>query len=95
MVKVATFKLAPTTGVISDSRANVGMIKVSEVNRIVYTGYLEVDLCARNVSDLGERKWQMQEHLNTPAPPNLRDEIPSHQPKTFRVLVASLPGGGA
>ena len=42
---------ALTTGVISDSRATVEMIKVFEVNHIVYREYFEVDLRAINGMD--------------------------------------------
>ena len=49
VVNAATVAL--TTGVISDSRATVEMIKVFEVNRIVYREYFEVDLRAINGMD--------------------------------------------
>jgi hypothetical protein len=52
---------ALTPGVISDSRATVETIKAFEVNRIVYGGYLEVDLWVRNGLDLVKKvanAWQ-------------------------------------
>jgi hypothetical protein len=42
---------ALTPEVISDSRATVEMIKVFEVNRIVYREYVEMNLWAKNGLD--------------------------------------------
>ena len=76
-MKVAT--VAPTAGVISDSRASVGTIIVFEVNRIVYSECLEGWICVREtyqtcvkkVANAGVFKYSY-------LPPNLRDKMPSH-----------------